>query len=235
MPWIFELAKWTHVAAASAALTAGPLAMVTRKGGRAHRLWGQIYFWSMAAVFASALVMSLYKPVLFLIGVAVLSFYSTLSGVRVLARKRADGPRAGAADWVAAAAALAMGGGLVLWSAALLLGGQGETFAALGVVFGAMTCKDALDDIRRFRGAALDRHFWWYFHMQRMLGSFIGLTTALLVQVVAPRLLDAGMDPGMIWVVWVAPTLLLTPAMLSWIGYYRRRLEGSGARTTAAA
>ena len=234
MPWIFELAKWAHVGAASVALTVGPLAMVTQKGGGAHRLWGRIYFWAMAAVFVSALLMSFYRPVLFLIGVAVLSFYSTLSGYQVLDRKRAGQSLARRRDWSGAAVALAMGGGLVLWSVAALLGGEGGTFEALGIVFGGITCKSALEDIWRFRSPPEDRRFWWYFHMERMLGSYIGLTTALLVQVVGPRLLDAGMDPSLIWTVWIAPSVLMGPGVAYWIGYYRRRFSSLGGRQAAA-
>ncbi len=42
--------RWIHIAAGALALGLAPLAMLTVKGGPAHRLWGKIYFWSMAVV-----------------------------------------------------------------------------------------------------------------------------------------------------------------------------------------
>ena len=34
-----------HIAAGSSAFVLAPAALVTAKGGKAHRLWGKVYFW----------------------------------------------------------------------------------------------------------------------------------------------------------------------------------------------
>jgi len=54
--------RWIHIAAGTLALVLAPLAMLTVKGGRAHRRWGKIYFWSMAVVAATAVVIALWRP-----------------------------------------------------------------------------------------------------------------------------------------------------------------------------
>ncbi|HEU4323781.1 MAG TPA: hypothetical protein VFS21_11585 [Roseiflexaceae bacterium] len=234
MPWIFELVKWTHVVAACLSLAAAPVAIATRKGGRVHRLAGRVYVWGMTAVFITALIMSIYRPVIFLVGVAVLSFYSMFSADRVLAQKRGQ---LGRFDWVAAGVALAMGVAVVGWGLAMQVGAiEGPAlFGVLGMVFGGMTAGQAAQDMRRFRQPPTDRLYWWYFHMDRMLGSFTGLLTALLVQTVGPRLLEAGMSPDLIWVVWIAPTVVMAPTIAFWMGYYRRMFTQRAALRTAAA
>jgi uncharacterized membrane protein len=43
-----------YVAAGSGAFGLATLALLTAKGGKAHRRWGKIYFWPMAAVAGTA-------------------------------------------------------------------------------------------------------------------------------------------------------------------------------------
>jgi hypothetical protein len=52
--------------------------------------------------------------------------------------------------------------------------------------------------------------------MERMLGSYIALVTALMVQQVGERL-----PAGMAWIVWVAPAIVGTIATARWIAYDR--------------
>src|SRR5260370_31004286 len=74
-----------HIAAGATAFLLAPVALVTAKGGKAHRRWGMVYLWAMGAVAATALPMAIYRPVLFLALVAVFSFYACFSAWRVLA------------------------------------------------------------------------------------------------------------------------------------------------------
>jgi len=105
--------RWIHISAGMLALVLAPLAMLTVKGGRAHRRWGTIYFWSMAVVASTAVVLALWRPQIFLALLAVFSFYLAFTGYRVLSRKRpTQGDAATAYDWAAA---------LVTFAARLLL------------------------------------------------------------------------------------------------------------------
>ncbi len=63
--WIKSLLG-VHIAAGATAFLMAPLALAAAKGGKAHRRWGKIYFWSMAVVASTALVLALYRPVFFL-------------------------------------------------------------------------------------------------------------------------------------------------------------------------
>ncbi len=85
-------------------LCVGSLALITAKGGKAHRMWGRTYFWCMAIVAFTALVMAAYRPVLFLALVAIFSFYASFSAYRVLGQKSAwkGDPVVRRLDWVAA-------------------------------------------------------------------------------------------------------------------------------------
>lgn len=47
-----------HILAGAVAFVCAPVALVTAKGGRAHRQWGRVYFWAMAVVAATALLLS---------------------------------------------------------------------------------------------------------------------------------------------------------------------------------
>ncbi|MGB0125723.1 MAG: hypothetical protein WA419_12445 [Silvibacterium sp.] len=69
-PWWMHALLALHITAGGGAFVLAPLALVTAKGGRAHRLWGRIYFWCMTVVAFTALVMAVYRPVLFLALVA---------------------------------------------------------------------------------------------------------------------------------------------------------------------
>src|SRR5215813_12151041 len=94
---------WIHVLAGSVALGVAPVALLTAKGGPTHRRWGKVYFWAIAVVAATALVVGYWRSILFLALVAVFSSFPALSGYRVLFRKRPDlGQRPPALAWVTA-------------------------------------------------------------------------------------------------------------------------------------
>src|SRR3989442_12835236 len=100
--------RLVHVAAGALALFVAPIPMLTAKGGRTHRRWGKVYFWAMAVVAATAIVLAVWKPVVFLALLAVFSFYSAFYGYRALSRKRPlDGQGARPLDWAAAGVLLA--------------------------------------------------------------------------------------------------------------------------------
>ena len=91
-----------HISAGATAFVMAPLALATAKGGKAHRRWGKIYFWAMAVVGATALVLAIYRPLLFLALVAIFSFYAAFSGYRVLFHKDlVRGGKVGWTDWLA--------------------------------------------------------------------------------------------------------------------------------------
>lgn len=221
-----------HVTAALISLVVAPVAMAVSKGGSAHRRWGLVYFWGMVTVNGSGLLLLTWRFNIFLLGITVLTLYQAVTGYRALQRKR---PQQLATphwfDWSFLLLALVTGAGLLLWGVATLLGwtaawipsGDGVwiIIGLLPLIFGSAILNNVLTDLRLMYTPPTDRNWWWYYHMERMVGSYIGLVTALMVQQVGPRLPES-----YAWIVWVAPVLIGSPLLARWMAYYRNRFEG---------
>src|SRR2546426_8766944 len=107
--------RLVHVAAGTLALFVAPIPMLTAKGGRTHRRWGKVYFWAMAVVALTAIILAAWRPVVFLALLAVFSFYSAFYGYRALLRKRPrEGQGALPLDWTAAVVMLAASTGMAV-------------------------------------------------------------------------------------------------------------------------
>ena len=203
-----------HVAAGTLALVVAPAAMVTAKGGAAHRRWGRIYYRAMAVVALTAVVVALWRPNPFLAMVAVFSYYFAFTGRRILLHKRADrGERASSLDWGAAGIAAATSAGLVV----LGIGRPGEVWARLGVVavvFGVVGLAFAGLQLWRFARPPADPMRWWFAHMTGMLASYLAAVTAFSVVnfTVLPTTVR-----------WLWPTLVGSPLIAVWVAYHRRR------------
>ncbi len=97
----YQLALIPHIVAGFLALVVAPVAMIVKKGGKAHRLWGKIFFYSITMVAITALVMSAWTNNVFMAMVAVFSFYLAASGYRSLYRKKVNGVKDVAfIDWL---------------------------------------------------------------------------------------------------------------------------------------
>lgn len=221
-----------HVTAALISLVVAPVAMVVSKGGRAHRRWGLVYFWGMVTVNGSGLLLLTWRFNIFLFGITILTLYEAVTGYRALQRKCSQQLATPHwFDWSFLLVALVTGVGLLLWGVATLLGwttawipsgdGLWLIMGLLPLIFGGAILNDVLTDLRLLHTPPTDRNWWWYYHMERMVGSYIGLLTALMVQQVGPRLPDS-----YAWIVWVAPTLIGSPLLARWIAYYRNRFGG---------
>ncbi len=216
MEILFTIVRSVHISAGTLALVLAPLAMLTVKGGRAHRLWGKIYFWSMAVVASTAVGMGLWRPKIFLALLAVFSFYMAFAGYRTLSRRRpAQGQGAAALDWAAALVTFAVSASLVV----LGLVRPGPSWQRLGivpVVFGALGMILAGLDIGKFVRPPADRNAWWFAHMGGMLGSYIATVSAFSV-------VNFTFLP--IAVRWLWPTVIGTPLIAVWVAYYRVRFR----------
>lgn len=203
-----------HVAAGSCAFVLAPVALITAKGGKAHRRWGKVYFWAMLGVTISALMMALYRPLLFLGLVAIFSFYSAFVAYRVLGQKAAYKGETVATglDWAAAAVCFVASALLFLFGAFRPAWVQGLGIPAM--VFGGIGMWIPANAAWRFTHRPKDKMFWWYAHLQGMIGSYIAAWTAFLVVTVGPRL-------GSPWWLWVLPVAIGIPAMYATSAYYR--------------
>jgi uncharacterized membrane protein len=206
----------SHVIAGATALLIAPVAMLTFKGGLWHRRAGKVSFWGMAWIFCSTLGLAFFRFNPFLFVINILSFYSALTGYRVLYLKQPDRPgqQAGWIDWLGTGTAAAGGVAFVLWGVAgltgLRLGNMAfgdSAYQIIGIIFGALLALQAFADIRRYRNPAApaDRNWWWFEHMGRFGSAYIATVTAFLVQ----NGLRIGLVPaGWFWVLWVLPGVI---------------------------
>ena len=204
-----------HIAAGATAFLMAPVALVTAKGGKAHRRWGKVYLWAMGTVAATALPMALYRPVLFLALVAVFSFYACFSAWRVLALK--DLPRGGSAkgiDWAA---------GIFTFVSSACLAGFGafrpavvQHMGIVAIVFGVIGMSLALGQMRRFVWKPTEKMFWLYSHLGNMIASYIAAWSAFSVVTLSRYL-------GNQWYVWLWPTIVGVPAIAMTTAYYKRK------------
>lgn len=216
-----------HIAAGALSLAAAAVAIAAPKGRRLHRLAGRVYVLAMAGVFATAMSLSLASNDLFLMTVAIFSFYMVLSGYRALYLKQPAASvglryRVGALDKGAAqftliaCSAMATYGG-VYWFT--------EPLAPVLVVLGVIGSLMAFFDLKRFRTPPADPRAWFFTHMIRMLGGTIASVTAFLVT-------NADMLAPLAR--WLAPTIIGTAAITIWVAYYKRKFAGGAAPETVA-
>jgi uncharacterized membrane protein len=203
-----------HILAGVTALVVAPIAMVTAKGGPAHRRWGKVYFWMMAVVAVTAVPLGLWRPNYFLILVAVFSFYFAFRGYRVLFRKRPHrGEDAHALDWGAAIATFVVSVGLIVLGI-LKPSPVWVRLAPVALVFGIGGVVTTGVDMVRFVRPPTERMAWWYSHMAGMLGSYIATVTAFSV---------VNFDFLPTVARWLWPSVVGTPLIVLWVAYYKRK------------
>src|SRR3954464_797696 len=163
-----------HVVCGFAAFFCAPVALLTLKGGAVHRRFGKYYLYLMSAVALTAVIIAVYRPVVFLALVAVFSFYFAFKGYRVLQRKH-DGAKP--IDWVGASLMVASGMGLIALGA-LQPAGFRMPSPAVALAFGVVAIAFGGFDILQFLRPPADKNEWWYSHMSGMLGSYIAAVSA---------------------------------------------------------
>ncbi|HEY7087307.1 MAG TPA: hypothetical protein VH518_04410 [Tepidisphaeraceae bacterium] len=221
MDKLFRSALGVHIAFGTVALIIAPLAMITVKGGRWHRRWGKIYFWSMAGVALSATVMCWLRSGLFLFLVAIFSFYLALTGYSVLRRKK-PGDKAGVIDWCAALAVLLAGVGLIVSGALATDPGERK----VRMIFGLISLLLGAGDVRSFLRPPVRDRAWWFSHMTRFIAAYIATVTAFSV-------LNFRFLPY-VWR-WLGPTVIGAIGIVIWRRYYARKFarQRSAALTAA--
>lgn len=201
-----------HVASGFAALTTGFLSMLNRKGGKAHKRTGKIFFGGMTGVFITAVGLSILKPNPFLFMVGFFSYYLACSGYRALYLKNHyTNQKPAALDWLISVTGVVFGIGLigfcVYWFQ--LRGAWG--FVPL--TFGTLCLTTALKDIRSFY-LPQSKQLRLVSHGSKMGGAFASTVTAFIV---------VNYTLGSYtWVLWILPGVLIG----IWISRNLRALKG---------
>lgn len=217
-----------HVLCGFTALVTGLVAMFAEKGKPLHNRNGVVYYWGMAGVFVTTLLMFTLKPtdtrLHFFLAVAVAAFYQTFTGRRTLARKKpGDGPAR--LDWIALGLVAAFG--VLCIGYGVWLGLKGNWFMTALFGFFAILCLgSAWNDYALFSGKKpAEKGGWLVLHIVRMMGSYSATVTAFLVNMSGR--LPADTPQWVYLAVWILPgTLigfLLTPRF---VRKYRQKKGG---------
>jgi hypothetical protein len=70
----------------------------------------------------------------------------------------------------------------------------------------------------RFTHPPAEKMFWWYIHLQGMIGSYIAAWTAFCLVAIGPLLHG-------VWWLWLVPIPAGLPAMLATTAYYRQKFR----------
>ncbi len=219
-PWWMHFLLAVHITAGGGAFMVAPLALVTAKGGKAHRLWGNIYFRCMAIVASTALVMAAYRPILFLALVAIFSFHAAFTAYRVLDQKSAwEGKSVvRGLDWAATILCFAASAALVVLGA--IRPELVQNLSIPAIVFGAIGMRTSGRAMWRFTHPPAEKMFWWYAHLQGMIGSYIAAWTAFCLVTLGPRL----HGKAQVWL-WLVPVSIGLPAIIATTAYYKRKFS----------
>ena len=199
---LYSVLLTIHIIAGSAALLTAAVALFTRKGGKRHVLAGRVYAISMTVVFLTAVPLALLGADIFLLLIAVFSFYLVFAGWR-FARNYRGKPHA--VDW-AAVAAIALAG-LAMWAYAAILARNGDSQWVTMALFGVIALALGLADARYHRAGAAPRARRIARHLTNMMAGTIATITAVLV-------VNVSTDPA--WIAWIAPTIAITPLIVWW-------------------
>ena len=196
-----------HIAAGSVALLTAFVALVTAKGGVIHVRAGRVYAIGMTIIFLTAIPLAILGASIFLLLIAVFSFYLVFAGWR-FARNRSRRPQP--VDWIAAAIMGLTGLGMWGYAVVLALSGAGNwvTMVAFGFIAVALSVADGLFFYQGLAGKRRPApHLRIQRHLTNMMAGTISTITAVMV-------VNVSMNP--VWVPWLLPTVVITPLIIWW-------------------
>ncbi|MEO8588944.1 MAG: hypothetical protein ABI432_06235 [Flavobacteriales bacterium] len=221
--FILRILMGLHIAAGFTALVVAPIAMAVRKGGNAHRLWGKVFFYAMALVGITAVVVGIARANILMAMVAIFSFHMIASGYRALYLKRLhEGQRPERIDYIIQGTAAVINGGLFLWGLINMALGHRNSGSIIFFTFGTIGLLMVFLNMQRFYKRSHDKREWLYAHMTGFLGGYIATVSAFSA-------VNLPMIKPM-WLQWLWPTLLGAPLIALWTRYYRGKFT-RGRRT----
>ncbi len=191
-----------HIAGGVLALASAATAIFSEKGKRIHIKAGKTYFWSMLVIFVTAIPLAILASNLFLFLISIFSFYLAFSGRR-FARNRS-----GIAERIDYAAVfLMLFAAIGMWVLGIFYFLEGNTqYIVLGL-FGLLSLLIGFSDLSCFRSNAAKGKKRISKHLTNMLGGTIAVVTAVLV-------VNVDIEPE--WIVWVLPSVVITPVIFWW-------------------
>ncbi|GAB3987628.1 hypothetical protein GCM10028807_08380 [Spirosoma daeguense] len=221
-----------HIATGSIALLVGLIPMFSKKGSRLHNRTGLVYVYCMITVAVTALLLCIIQPLtmmrLFLTGIAVFSFYLSMTGWRATKQKKGEitsGDKL--LIYVTAVVSVMM----VSFGVYLMTKSVNIFFPILFTFFGILTGVFAMQDIRQL-GRPTEKMHWFFQHFTRMGGSYIATFTAALVVNIG-RILPANAPDWTGTIGWIAPSIVGGMLIGRTVRYYKQKFGQSKASITA--
>ena len=212
-----QVLLFIHVIAGFTSLVAGPVAVITKKGGKAHRKWGMVYFWGMLGVFITGVAVSAIKFIPFLFMIAFFSFYQVFSGYRILFLKNLyKDQKANWYDWFASGISFLANVLFIVWGMMHILNGSESFFPKLALGFGIGGIYLVYTNVHPFIWKPKEKQFWWFYHLGNMMGGLIATTTAFSTTIF--RMFSASSALAWIW-----PALIGVPLIIWWQRSYRKK------------
>ena len=216
----------THIATGFTALVVGLVPMLLTKGNRLHKRAGLIFVYCMTVVAATALLLCVLQPFkmmrLFLTGIAVFSFYLTMTGWRAT-KQKTTGPTS--ADKTLTFVTLAVSVAMIGFGSYLLAINGPVFMPIVFTFFGVLTLVFAARDVQLMRQPAQKLH-WFFQHFTRMGGAYIATFTAALVTN-SSRVLPANAPEWTQTASWILPSIIGGTIILRTVRYYRAKFRAA--------
>ena len=191
-----------HILAGTIALLCAALAVSSEKGKKTHVLSGKTYFWSMVAIFLTAVPMSIINNNIFLFLIAVFSFYLAFAGMRFARNRKGI---AITLDWIAVSLMILSGLGMWILAAIYFMNDNSQYIVLL--VFGFLAVFLGHGDYKSHKDKTATGKERIAKHLTNMMGGTIAVITAVLV-------VNPPSNPEWVW--WVLPTALIVPVIFWW-------------------
>lgn len=215
-----------HITTGVTALLVGLIPMFSKKGGRLHNRAGVVYVYCMVTVAVSALLLCGLQPFkmmrLFLTGIAIFSFYLSITGWRATKQKK-TGPTT--LDQLLTYLTVFVSVAMVGFGVYLMSQPGHVFFPTLFTFFGILTGVFAGRDYRLI-GRPTEKMHWFFQHVTRMGGSYIATFTAALVTN-TERILPAHAPEWEATIGWIAPSLIGGLLIGRTVRYYKRKFAES--------
>lgn len=197
MDIVCKILLYTHIISGGIALVCGSITLITKKGQKAHRTFGKIFFYSMLLVCFSAIGIAVFKNLSFLLMVGVFALFQNYFGLKAIKNKEL---RYNTIDIV------------MLLTACINSIFMFISMKPVLIVFGIISAFLCFGQIKIYVATLKKREIpkllWLRQHIGMMMGAYIATLTAFLVVNIK------NVVPG--WLIWLIPTTIFIPLMLYW-------------------
>jgi len=216
---LYDFILLIHIIAGCIALPLGTVIIALKKGDSRHKKMGKIYYYAMMINTSTGFYIAYHFKSMFLLIIAVFSFYLIYTGNRVLHHKKLfeDKKQVHPFDWFLAIASMLFCSYMVYRGVLGLK--YGNTMAIVIIVFSVFCIVLCYEDIMRFRGKIhkyYGKQHWLFLHIIRMMGSYIAAVTAFLVN-------NVHTQHQFIW--WLLPSVILSPLISRFVRKYESKLK----------